>query len=140
MNKVLVLCCLLISLVSFSQNQDEKAIRNILQQQIAQWNQGDIEHFMKGYWENDSLVFIGKKGPVYGYNKTLSNYKKGYPNKDYMGTLSFDILSVNPLGTDYYFVIGKFHLHRKVGEAEGHFTLLFRKINGEWKIIADHSS
>lgn len=140
MNKLLVLCCLLISQVSFSQNQDEKAIRNILQQQISHWNQGDIEHFMKGYWENDSLVFIGKKGPVYGYNKTLSNYKKGYPNKDYMGTLAFDILSVHPLGTDYYFVIGKFHLDRKVGEAEGHFTLLFRKMNGEWKIIADHSS
>jgi ketosteroid isomerase-like protein len=131
---------LVITQIGYSQNPDQTAIRNILQHQITQWNEGNIEQFMHGYWENDSLVFIGKKGPVYGYNKTLDNYKKSYPNKDYMGKLSFDILSVKPLGSEYYFVIGKFHLDRKVGEAEGHFTLLFRKIDGIWKIIADHSS
>jgi ketosteroid isomerase-like protein len=140
MYKTLIVLFLLITKMGYSQNQDETAIRNILQHQITHWNEGNIEQFMHGYWENDSLVFIGKKGPVYGYNKTLNNYKNGYPNKDYMGILSFDILSVKPLGKDYYFVIGKFHLDRKVGEAEGHFTLLFRKIDGVWKIIADHSS
>lgn len=140
MQKVLTILLLFIGHTLFAQNKDEQAIRTILNNQINHWNKGDIEHFMQGYWENDSLVFVGKKGPVYGYQKTLQNYKTGYPNQDYMGVLSFDIISVQPLGKQYYFVIGKFHLDRKVGNAEGHFTLLFKKMNGVWKIIADHSS
>ena len=70
----------------------------------------------------------------------MANYHKNYPDKDHMGILSFDILHVNRLSPEYYFVVGKFHLKRTVGDASGHFTLVFRKIKGQWKIISDHSS
>jgi ketosteroid isomerase-like protein len=140
MKKILLLTCIVISLTSKSQTKDEKIIRNMLAEQISFWNKGDITNFMKGYWENDSLVFIGKNGPTYGYNNTLHNYQKNYPNKDYMGVLNFDIISVQPIEKDHYFVIGKFMLQRKVGDASGHFTLIFKRINGVWKIISDHSS
>jgi ketosteroid isomerase-like protein len=140
MKKILLLACILISLTSKSQSKDEKIIRNMLADQISFWNKGDIPSFMKGYWENDSLVFIGSNGPTYGYNNTLRNYQKNYPNKDYMGVLNFDIISVQPIEKDHYFVIGKFMLQRKVGDASGHFTLIFKRINGVWKIVSDHSS
>lgn len=140
MKKILLLTCIIISLNSKSQTNDEKIIRNMLADQISFWNKGDIPSFMKGYWENDSLVFIGKNGPTYGYNNTLRNYQKNYPNKDYMGVLNFDIISVQPIEKDHYFVIGKFMLQRKVGDASGHFTLIFKRINGVWKIVSDHSS
>ena len=140
MKKILLLTCIIISLTSKAQTNDEKIIRNMLADQISFWNKGDIPSFMKGYWENDSLVFIGKNGPTYGYNNTLRNYQKNYPNKDYMGVLNFDIISVQPIEKDHYFVIGKFMLQRKVGDASGHFTLIFKRINGVWKIVSDHSS
>ncbi|MEY4333693.1 MAG: hypothetical protein RLZZ196_2436 [Bacteroidota bacterium] len=140
MKKILLLACIIISLTSKAQTNDEKIIRNMLADQISFWNKGDIPSFMKGYWENDSLVFIGKNGPTYGYNNTLRNYQKNYPNKDYMGVLNFDIISVQPIEKDHYFVIGKFMLQRKVGDASGHFTLIFKRINGVWKIVSDHSS
>jgi ketosteroid isomerase-like protein len=140
MKKILLLTCIIISLNSKSQTNDEKIIRNMLADQISFWNKGDIPSFMKGYWENDSLVFIGKNGPTYGFNNTLRNYQKNYPNKDYMGVLNFDIISVQPIEKDHYFVIGKFMLQRKVGDASGHFTLIFKRINGVWKIVSDHSS
>ncbi len=140
MKKILLLACIVISLTSKAQTNDEKIIRNMLADQISFWNKGDIPSFMKGYWENDSLVFIGKNGPTYGYNNTLRNYQKNYPNKDYMGVLNFDIISVQPIEKDHYFVIGKFMLQRKVGDASGHFTLIFKRINGVWKIVSDHSS
>ena len=140
MKKILLLACIVISLTSKSQTRDEKIIRNMLADQISFWNKGDIPSFMKGYWENDSLVFIGKNGPTYGYNNTLRNYQKNYPNKDYMGVLNFDIISVQPIEKNHYFVIGKFMLQRKVGDASGHFTLIFKRINGVWKIVSDHSS
>ena len=131
---------MLISVSSMAQSNDEKIIRNILADQISFWNKGDIPGFMQGYWNNDSLVFVGKNGPTYGYNNTLRNYQKNYPNKDYMGILNFDILSVQPMEKDHFFVIGKFMLQRKVGDASGHFTLILRRINGVWKIVSDHSS
>jgi ketosteroid isomerase-like protein len=140
MKKILLLIGIIISLSSMAQTKDERIIRKMLADQISFWNKGDIPGFMQGYWENDSLVFIGKNGPTYGYNNTLRNYQKNYPNKDYMGVLNFDILSVQAIEKDHFFVIGKFMLQRKVGDASGHFTLIFKRINGVWKIVSDHSS
>jgi ketosteroid isomerase-like protein len=140
MKKLLLLTGIIISLSSMAQTKDELIIRKMLADQISFWNKGDIPGFMQGYWENDSLVFIGKNGPTYGYNNTLRNYQKNYPNKDYMGVLNFDILSVQAIEKDHFFVIGKFMLQRKVGDASGHFTLIFKRINGVWKIVSDHSS
>jgi hypothetical protein len=39
-----------------------------------------------------------------------------------------------------YFVVGNWHLKRTIGNLQGIFSLLFKKINGEWFIAADHSS
>ena len=140
MKKLVFILGMLISVSSMAQSNDEKIIRNILADQISFWNKGDIPGFMQGYWNSDSLVFVGKNGPTYGYNNTLRNYQKNYPNKDYMGILNFDIISVQPMEKDHFFVIGKFMLQRKVGDASGHFTLILRRINGVWKIVSDHSS
>ena len=140
MKKLVFILGILISVSSMAQSNDEKIIRNILADQISFWNKGDIPGFMQGYWNSDSLVFVGKNGPTYGYNNTLRNYQKNYPNKDYMGILNFDILSVQPMEKGHFFVIGKFMLQRKVGDASGHFTLILRRINGVWKIVSDHSS
>ena len=95
---------------------------------------------MKGYWENDSLRFIGKSGITYGWNNTLANYKRGYPDTAAMGKLQFTILVVKKLSSRYYEVVGKWYLKRSIGDASGHYTLLLRKIKGSWVIVSDHSS
>jgi len=123
-----------------AQDKDKQQILSILQRQTEDWNRGNIEGFMVGYWNSDSLMFIGKSGVTYGYKKTLANYKKNYSDTVQMGKLAFDILHVNRLSPTAYFVIGKWHLKRSVGDLGGHYTLLFRKINNEWVIVADHSS
>lgn len=123
-----------------AQDKDELAVRKILNEQTLAWNAGNIEEFMKGYWKHDSLMFIGKSGVTYGYQNTLMNYKKNYGNADAMGTLSFDLIKVQRLSRDYYYVVGKWHLKRTIGDVGGHYDLLFRKVNGSWVIVADHSS
>lgn len=130
----------LLAIVSFAQLNDETAIRTILDNQTKAWNEGNLEKFMEGYWESDSLMFIGSSGVTYGWQKTLDNYKRGYPNRDAMGTLTFNILQVQRIADDHFFVVGKWHLKRTVGDVSGHYTLIWKKINGEWKIISDHSS
>lgn len=137
---LLVFGLLLLSFCAFSQTDDEKQIRDLLGRQVAAWNRGSIDEFMNGYWESDSLMFIGKSGVTYGYSNTLKNYKKSYSDTAQMGKLTFNILQVKPIAGDAYFVVGKWFLKRSVGDVGGHYTLLFRKINGRWVIVADHSS
>jgi ketosteroid isomerase-like protein len=95
---------------------------------------------MVGYWENDSLVFIGKDGPTYGYSSTLARYRKAYPDAIAMGKLQFNILNIRLLSPEYAFVTGLWSLTRQNGPKSGAFTLLFRKIKGSWVIVNDHSS
>ena len=137
--------CLLVfgfalSLTVTAQSKDELAIRNAMNEQLSAWNAGNIERFMDTYWRDDSLMFIGKSGVTYGWQKTLENYKKGYPDTAAMGKLDFNILQVKRLSAIYFFVVGKWHLTRSIGNVGGHFTLLFRKVKNKWVIVADHSS
>lgn len=123
-----------------AQSKDEAAIRQLLHNQTQEWNKGNIEGFMTGYWQSDSLMFIGKNGLKYGYETTLSDYKKSYPDTAAMGKLTFELLHLKKLSPKYFFVIGKWHLQRTAGNLSGSFTLLLQKIKGKWQIIADHSS
>lgn len=135
-----LLLVILLTSLRAQQSSDQKAILQILHEQTLAWNRGDLVGFMKGYWNNDSLQFVGKSGVTYGYTNTLNNYKKNYSNADLMGRLSFNILQVKQLSAEYCFVLGQWFLKRKAGDVGGHYTLLFRKIGGSWYIVSDHSS
>ena len=141
MQRIVTLASLLLLSISvLAQSTDETAIRKLMADQAAAWNRGSIDDFMKGYWNNDSLIFVGKSGLSYGYTTALNNYKKNYNSPDKMGTLFFTLLKINKLSPDYCFVIGKWFLKRKAGDVGGIYTLLFRKIDGRWVIVADHTS
>jgi ketosteroid isomerase-like protein len=140
MKNILLLLFIIPTLRSTAQSKDEIAIKELLNEQTQAWNQGNIERFMKTYWENDSLMFIGKNGVTYGWLNTLNNYKRNYPDTAAMGKLSFTILLLKQLSTDYFYVVGKWHLQRTIGDLGGHYDLLFKKIKGKWVIVADHSS
>ena len=137
---LLILISILWNSTGFTQDRNARAILDLLDTQTAAWNKGDLQAFMKGYWENDSLRFIGKSGITYGWNNTLANYKRGYPDTAAMGKLNFTILVVKKLSPRYYEVVGKWYLKRSIGDASGHYTLLLRKIKGSWVIVSDHSS
>lgn len=143
MNRTIVLLLLFHGHI-FAQAQntaaDEALIRQTIANQEADWNRADIEAFMEGYWKSDSLMFIGSRGITYGWQPTLESYKKGYPDAAAMGTLTFTILSLQILSPESAYVIGKWHLKRINDEVGGHFTLLWKKIDGKWLIIADHTS
>ncbi len=135
---MLLLFCIVV--ITGHAQSDVQKIRAVMGQQTTAWNQGNLEAFMDTYWKSDSLLFVGKKGAAYGWQQTLDNYRKSYPSKDEMGQLQFTLLKIQPLGTGFYNVVGKWQLSRKMGDLNGHFTLIFKKIGGGWKIIQDHSS
>jgi ketosteroid isomerase-like protein len=140
MKNILLTIIFCIPLLATAQSADEKAIRNVLSTQTTAWNSGNLDRFMIGYWENDSLMFIGKNGVTYGWKNTLKNYKTNYSDTAAMGKLEFTLIQLKRLSKEYYHVTGKWFLKRSIGDLSGHFTLLFRKINNKWVIISDHSS
>ncbi|RYY69765.1 MAG: nuclear transport factor 2 family protein [Chitinophagaceae bacterium] len=140
MRPLLMLLICISSFSSIAQSKDEQSILSSISKQQKAWNNGDLVSFMDTYWKSDSLMFIGKSGVTYGWQNTLDNYKKGYPDATAMGQLDFQILHVKRLSVLYFSVVGKWHLSRSIGDIGGHFTLLFKKIGSRWLIVSDHSS
>ena len=139
MKKLILIFSLLLT-TCFCFGQDRQAIIKLMADQQTAWSKGDLDGFMQGYWKSDSLMFIGKRGPAYGWQTTLENYKKTYPDKAAMGKLTFRLDKVELLGARDAFVMGAWSLAREKDAPGGYFTLWFRKINGEWKIVCDHTS
>ncbi|WP_318343290.1 YybH family protein [Flagellimonas baculiformis] len=142
MKKVL---CLLFVLPLFcvaqttDEQEDKDAIAEVLSVQQSAWNNYDIERFMETYWKSDELTFYGSSGVVKGWQNTLDRYKKSYPSKDHFGHLEFVTNDISKINDGAYTVMGEYHLTRPVGNLHGIFMLVLKKVDGDWKIIADTS-
>lgn len=141
--KHLILAFLLVGSLSCSgqttEEIDRQDIMKVMKLQEVAWSANDLEDFMQGYWKSDSLKFYGSNGLTRGWQQTLDNYKKGYPTKEHSGVLSFTIDDMTRIDDGSYWVMGQYHLKRKIGDANGVFLIIFKKIDGQWKIVADMS-
>ncbi|MCA9194733.1 MAG: nuclear transport factor 2 family protein [Planctomycetales bacterium] len=118
---------------------DPKPIFTLLQQQVDCWNQGDIPGFMNLYWKSDLLTFSSGGDTVRGWQATFERYTRRYPDPIAMGKLTFTDLEYRPLGERAALVLGHWRLAR--GDTlEGNFSLVFQHIDGNWKIVHDHTS
>lgn len=118
----------------------EDAIRQVLQTQQKAWNDGDIDQFMQSYWKSDELTFSSGGKVTRGWQATLDGYKQRYTSRREMGTLAFSELEITPLGRDAALVLGNWRLTREADTPGGKFSLVFRRIEGQWLIVHDHTS
>lgn len=118
----------------------EKEISRLILQQVEDWNRGDIDAFMKPYWNSDQLTFSSGGKVTRGYDATLAGYQKRYPDKQTMGKLAFEGLEFQPLGSEAMQVLGIWKLMRDNQPMQGRFTLILRQFPEGWKIIHDHTS
>ena len=115
-------------------------IRQVMDAQTVAWNNGDIDGFMKGYWNSPDLIFVSGANVTRGWQPTIDRYKKTYDSRAKMGTLTFSDLEVDVLSKDSATVLGSWALAREKDNPKGKFTLIFRKLKDGWKIIHDHTS
>jgi ketosteroid isomerase-like protein len=120
--------------------QSKELVLEALNSQEDSWNNGDIDGFMNGYWNNDSLMFVSGERVSYGWQKVADNYKKTYNSKELMGKLTFNVIKTDQLSNTALLVVGSWNLDRGDMDIQGKFSLLWRKIDGEWKIVIDHTS
>ncbi len=125
--------------LDLSEEGAKKSINKVLSVQQDAWNDGDIDAFMEGYWNSDELIFIGRSGVNKGWQTTLDNYKKGYPDKAAMGQLSFEVIQLDQLSQKVYRMIGRYTLKREKDEPTGIFTLIWKYIDGRWLIVSDQT-
>ena len=118
---------------------DKQAILSQMEASRQGWNTGDFDAYMDVYWASDSLQFMGLNSITHGWQPTLDRYKKSYPTAEHRGVLTYQFTHFNQLAEDCILVIGHFHLERPIGNAEGNFSLIWKRIKGEWRIILDHT-
>lgn len=133
---------LLLTLVGCAQTteKDVLEIRSVMDLQVEAWNQGDIPGYMQGYWNSDQLVFTGGKSKTMGWQDALDRYERSYGSKETMGELAFDDLEIQVTDPTSAFATGAWTLNRTQDTLSGRFTLVWRKLHGDWVIVADHSS
>jgi beta-aspartyl-peptidase (threonine type) len=119
----------------------EAAIRQVLDDQVAAWNRGDLEAFMRGYWASPELSFFSAGDRTQGWEATLERYRKRYLSEGQeMGQLTFSELKIDLLGPDSALVRGRWQLVRSKDRPGGLFTLIFRRFTEGWRIVHDHTS
>jgi ketosteroid isomerase-like protein len=116
------------------------ALRTLLASQAADWNRGDIDAFMRGYWNSPETTFAGASGISRGWQTVSDRYHKNYPDRATMGHLDFSEIEITPLGNDAALILGRWHLTRDAGPVGGIFTLVARRFPEGWRIIHDHTS
>lgn len=143
MKSTLLVALLLAGTLGFSQspreNRDKAEILKVLLSQQKAWNAYDLEGFMQPYLKSENLTFYGSSGVVKGWKNTLEGYRKSYPTKEHFGQLELRVEDLSKIQRGVYTVMGEFHLARTLGNSQGIFMLVVKKINGKWTIMADTS-
>jgi len=126
--------------IAQNMTHEKETILNLVEKQKEAWNNYNLELFMTHYWNNDSMKFMTKEGVKYGWQTTLENYKSNYPTPEKMGVLDFTVKHLDMLSPTSAYLLGKWELMQDTTLYGGHFSLIWKKINGEWKIVTDHTS
>lgn len=139
MTRLVFLLALVLATGTFA--DDAKDIRQVLDDQVAAWNKGDLEGFMKGYWKSKDLTFVSGKDKTRGWDETLARYKKRYQAEGMeMGKLAFSDMQVEALAPGVALVTGQWELTLSKEKVGGRYTLLFKKFEEGWRIVHDHTS
>ena len=134
--------CLLLCWVPLLFAQPD-AVRAVMKESEDAWNRGDLVAFASYYEDSPETTFMGREIVRGGNEAILARYRRSYPTREAMGTLTFSEIEVRPLSEGYALVTGKFALKRTAaggGDASGRYTLIFHRTPKGWKIIHDHTS
>jgi uncharacterized protein (TIGR02246 family) len=120
----------------------QEVLTVVMSQQEA-WNRGDLVAFMEiGYWKSPDLTFYSGGKVSRGYDEMLAHYRASYegPGKE-LGKLAFTQTAVELLDEDAATVRGRWDLdYAEKKDVGGLFTLVFRRIDEQWRIVHDHTS
>jgi len=120
----------------------QRAVEAAMTDSATGWNGGDIKRFMAIYSTGAKTSFVTKEGVLRGKAVMTERYLTRYDftNALKRGVLSFVTLDYRQLGPAHALYIGRYTLTYTDGKTQsGPTSLVFRRVAGKWRIIADHS-
>ena len=122
------------------QEMIQMVVKSMLEQQVRDWNEGQIDQFMRAYAQDHATRFASGGDVTLGWQAVLDRYRSKYPTRAEMGRLTFSNIEVTPLAADAALAFGQWQLDQATGKLSGLFTLLFRNTKDGWRIVHDHTS
>ncbi|MBL8957230.1 MAG: nuclear transport factor 2 family protein [Myxococcaceae bacterium] len=113
------------------------AAKAFMTEQASAWNKGDLEGFTASY--ADDATFITPTGLTKGREQVLARYKKRYPDKAAMGTLSFEFLDARAAPGSVT-VMAKWTLsYPNKPSASGNTLVVLHPRGASWLVVQDAS-
>ena len=137
---LIIILLLPFTFIAQAQEAELVSIKSVMVKQEMDWSAGNLEAFMEGYWKSDKLRFSSGGNIQRGWQGTLDRYKKRYPDKATMGTLTFSNIEISLLEPDWAVAFGHWKLTLAADTPSGLFTLTFHKFPEGWRIVHDHTS
>jgi len=119
--------------------QVESNVGALLEAQLVQWNLGNIDGFMEGYWDSPEMRFVSSKSVIMGHPKLTEMYKKSFPKRDDMGKLKFAVNDKKWMGEEVLSVLGQWEVLTEDTTRSGNFCLFFMEVDEGWRIVEDHT-
>ncbi len=105
------------------------------------WNRGDLGSFVSDYADDSTTTFMSRSQVQYGFDWIRNNYAPRFEPGVQRDSLRFESVAARALGSDHLLATARFVLlHADSVTASGPFTLVLKRVGGEWKIIHDHTS
>jgi beta-aspartyl-peptidase (threonine type) len=139
---VIALMCMSASGPGGAAEDSARAARAVLDRQVEDWNKGDLDGFLAGYWKSPKVVFQSGGRRYDGWEAMRERYRRRYQAEGRaMGRLAFTGLDVEPLGPEAVLARGRWQLTMPDDTTPGGlFTVIFRRFPEGWKIVHDHTS
>lgn len=139
---IFTLICSCSSAITTQQvNLDKKQIIQNIAASVACWNSANLKCFMNYYINSPDTLFISNTKFIYGWQSLYDHYSQKYgSNTNSMGKLSLTPESVKIFDNNHAFLYGRWHLVTESQVYDGVTSLIFEKINKDWKITIDHSN
>mgnify|MGYP001813097213 FL=1 len=138
-----IMIAVLLSGCGESGGEYELAVReeigSAMKEQVDSWNSGELAGFMKYYWHSEEMTFHGGKRRLQGWETLNSMYIETYSGEQ-RGILEFSGVEINAISPESAYVLGDWKIELPDTVKQGKFTLIWRKIDGGWRIVHDHSS
>jgi ketosteroid isomerase-like protein len=131
------------SLRTLSPDEDDlKAINDLLLRMLERWNAHDIDGYLSVYWRSPQLLVMLQEQQFQGWQSLYDTYKTGYPDPDAMGAVEPSRIQIKLVKPDVASAVTWWTVTYRQSKVRvvGNSTMNLQKFADGWKIVLLHSS